>query len=102
MVSIDLEFRKFQRYVELHVFWIFIFLLSTPPSPVSPHFSPSVIPNDMESALSGKRRKQWVPKATLMKGQTPFLFNRRKADVADVADAPAYTAADMDTGLDAV
>ena len=50
-------------------FGFFLFLLFTPPSPASPHFSPSAIPNDGKPALFERRRKRLGPKATLERGR---------------------------------
>ena len=39
---------------------------------LTPHFSPSAIPNYRKSALSERRRKRWGPKATRGRGRPPF------------------------------
>ena len=44
----------------------------TSPSPASPHFSPSIIPNNRKPALSERRRIRWSSNATRGRDRPPF------------------------------
>ena len=52
-------------------FFIYPYCYSNSPS-LTPHFSPSTIPNYRKSAFSERRRKRWGPKATRGRGRPPI------------------------------